>query len=105
MNGYIYIDLGGLDLTADTSEAAITVSGLFAAASDAIKSGKPIFAVNSVNGNAGANTPIQCYGNLDTAITLIVSVYSLAITSADAVTITPLIPEPTESTKAKTSKK
>ena len=102
MNGYISIDMQGLDLTADTSEAAITVSGLFAAASEAIDTGKPIYLVNSVNGTAGANTPIQAFGNKGTAITLTASTYAISITSADAVTITSLIPDPET---AKTSKK
>lgn len=103
MNGYIAIDMQGLDLTSDTSEAAITVSGLFAAASEAIDTGKPIYLVNSVNGNKGANTPIQAFGNKETAITLTASTYAISITSADAVTITSLIPAG-ETTKTSTRK-
>lgn len=102
MNGYISIDMQGLDLTADTSEAAITVSGLFAAASEAIDTGKPIYLVNSVKGNVGANTPIQAFGNKGTVITLTASTYAISITSADAVTIASLIPG---SETAKTTRK
>ena len=102
MNGYISLDMQGLDLTADTSEAAITVSGLFAEASEAIDTGKPIYLINSVNGNKGANTPIEAFANKATAITITASIYEISITSADAVTITSLIPDPET---AKTTRK
>lgn len=98
MTGYIMIDVAGLDLTADTSEAAITKAGLFAAASAAIDTNKPIYITGSVNGLKGACTPIQAFGNKSTTITLTVSHYEVNITSADAVTITDLIPA-SESTK------
>lgn len=106
MNGYIFVDVAGLDLTADTSEAAITKTGLFAAVSAAIDTHKPIYITGAVNGNKGACTPIQAFANKETAITLTVSHYEVNITSADAVTITDLIPtseEPTKTTR-KTSK-
>ncbi len=102
MTGYIMIDVAGLDLTADTSEAAITKAGLFAAASAAIDTNKPIYITGAVNGLKGACTPIQVFGNKSTTITLTVSHYELNITSADAVTITDLIPaeeEPTKTTR------
>ena len=98
MTGYIFIDVAGLDLTADTSEAAITKTGLFAVVSAAIDTNKPIFITGAVNGNKGACTPIQAFGNKETAITLTISHYEVNITSADAVTITDLIPAG-ESTK------
>ena len=102
MTGYIMIDVAGLDLTADTSEAAITKTGLFAAAAAAIDTNKPIYITGAVNGNKGACTPIQAFGNKSTTITLTVSHYEVNITSADAVTITDLIQaeeSPAESTK------
>lgn len=101
MTGYIMIDVAGLDLTADTSEAAITKTGLFAAAAAAIDTNKPIYITGAVNGNKGACTPIQAFGNKGTAITITVSHYEISITSADAVTITDLIPaeEPTKTTR------
>lgn len=102
MTGYIMIDVAGLDLTADTSEAAITKTGLFAAAAAAIDTNKPIYITGAVNGNKGACSPIQAFGNKETAITLTVSHYEVNITSADAVTITDLIPveeEPTKTTR------
>ena len=102
MTGYIMIDVAGLDLTSDTSEAAITKAGLFAAASAAIDTNKPIYITGAVNGLKGACTPIQAFGNKSTAITLTVSHYEMSITSADAVTITDLIPaeeEPTKTTR------
>lgn len=105
MTGYIMIDVAGLDLTADTSEAAITKTGLFAAASAAIDINKPIYITGAVNGLKGACTPIQAFGNKGTAITLTVSHYEISITSADAVTITDLIPaEETSKTTRKSSK-
>ena len=102
MTGYIMIDVAGLDLTADTSEAAITKTGLFSAAAAAIDTNKPIYITGAVNGLKGACTPIQAFGNKATAITLTVSHYEVNITSADAVTITDLIPaeeEPTKTTR------
>ena len=105
MTGYIMIDFAGLDLTADTSEAAITKAGLFAAASAAIDTNKPIYITGAVNGNKGACTPIQAFGNKETAITLTVSHYEVNITSADAVTITDLIPAETEPTKTRKASK
>ena len=104
MTGYIMIDVAGLDLTADTSEAAITKPGLFAAASAAIDTNKPIYITGAVNGNKGACTPIQAFGNKETAITLTVSHYEVNITSADAVTITNLIPA-SDSTKTRKASK
>lgn len=105
MTGYIMIDVAGLDLTADTSEAAITKTGLFAAAAAAIDTNKPIYITGAVNGNKGACTPIQAFGNKETAITLTVSHYEISITSADAVTITDLIPAETEPTKTRKASK
>ena len=99
MNGYIFVDVAGLDLTADTSEAAITKTGLFTAVSEAIDTHKPIYVTGAVNGNKGACTPIQAFANKGTAITLTVSHYEVSITSADAVTITDLIPDEEEPTK------
>lgn len=105
MNGYIFVDVTGLDLTADTSEAAITKAGLFALVSDAINTHKPIYVTGAVNGNKGACTPIQAFANKETAITLTVSHYEVNITSADAVTITDLIPAETEPTKTRKASK
>lgn len=105
MNGYIFVDVAGLDLTADTSEAAITKAGLFASVSAAINTHKPIYVTGAVNGNKGACTPIQAFANKGTAITLTVSHYELSITSADAVTITDLIPAETEPTKTRKASK
>ena len=105
MTGYIMIDVAGLDLTADTSEAAITKSGLFAAAAAAIDTNKPIYITGAVNGLKGACTPIQVFGNKSTTITLTVSHYEVNITSADAVTITDLIPAETEPTKTRKASK
>lgn len=104
MTGYIMIDVAGLDLTADTSEAAITKTGLFAAAAAAIDTNKPIYITGAVNGNKGACTPIQAFGNKGTAITITVSHYEISITSADAVTITDLIPAESTKTTRKSSK-
>ena len=105
MNGYIFVDVAGLDLTADTSEAAITKEGLFASVSDAINTHKPIYVTGAVNGNKGACTPIQAYANKGTALTLTVSHYEVSITNADAVTITDLIPAETEPTKTRKASK
>lgn len=102
MTGYIMIDVAGLDLTADTSESAITKTGLFAAAAAAIDTNKPIYITGAVNGLKGACSPIQVFGNKSTTITLTVSHYEVNITSADVVTITDLIPaeeEPTKTTR------
>lgn len=105
MNGYIFVDVAGLDLTADTSEASITKAGLFASVSEAISTHKPIYVTGAVNGDKGACTPIQAFANKETAITLTVSHYVLSITSADAVTITDLIPAETEPTKTRKASK
>lgn len=105
MNGYIFVDVAGLDLTADTSEAAITKTGLFASLSEAFDTHKPIYITDAVYGNKGACTPIQAYANKGTAITLTVSHYEVNITSADAVTITDLIPAETEPTKTRKASK
>ena len=105
MNGYIFVDVAGLDLTADTSEAAITKAGLFTSVSEAINTHKPIYVTGAVNGNKGACTPIQAFANKETAITLTVSHYEVNITSADAVTITDLIPAETEPTKTRKASK
>lgn len=105
MNGYIFIDVAGLDLTADTSEAAITKTGLFAALREAIDTYKPIYITGAVNGNKGGCTPIQAYANKGTAITLTVSHYEITITNTDAVTITDLIPAETEPTKTRKASK
>ena len=47
--GYVVVDCTGIDLAA---QAKVTVSGIFAAFTDAVNCGKPIFAENIVNDDA-----------------------------------------------------
>lgn len=47
--GYVVIDCTGIDLAA---EEKVTVAGIFAAFTDAVNCGKPIFAENIVNDDA-----------------------------------------------------
>lgn len=100
MNGYSQIAAPGLDLLTDTSSGTVKYDGLFAAAKEAIGTGKPIY-ITGLEEDSKPCTPIQAYAIDGTSIVLIISHYSLTVTSADVITLADLIPEVTPPTKAK----
>ena len=89
--GYTLVDLGGCDLTKETTQ---TISGLFNRMKEAIKTGKPLIATNAVwgvNSNAPL-TPIAFFAQ-EWSSTLIVgtaSILNITVDNTDVVTITNL---------------
>lgn len=81
--GYSMVDCTGLDLGNPG-----TVSGLYAQVKNAVKSNKPIYLYNLVNGEQGL-TPIVAYGGVESPTSVFLSFYpnTLHISSADVVTI------------------
>ena len=90
MNGYISIDCKGLDLLAAESQ---TITGLYADVQEAIKTGKPIFAVNMVWGDVSPISPVQVFTvQFDGYVIVTASTLQVIITTADSVTINNLAP-------------
>lgn len=81
--GYSMVDCTGLDLGNPG-----TINGLYAQVKNAVKSNKPIYLYNLVNGEQ-ALTPIAVYGGLEssTSVFLSFSTTTLHISNADVVTI------------------
>lgn len=81
--GYSMVDCTGLDL-----DNLGTVSGLYAQVKNAVKSNKPIYLYNVVNGEK-ALTPIVAYGGVESSTSVFLSFFSstLHISNADVVTI------------------
>ena len=89
--GYIMIDCKGLDLTSAEEQ---TISGLYKAMTDAIKSGKPLYAYNCVWGSNSDSpmTPIPFFAQQwnSTMVVGTASVLNITCTSADKVNVTSL---------------
>lgn len=85
--GYIMIDCTGLDLLSETSQ---TITGLYKKCADAMKTNKPVYAVNLTYGDYGPTTPVavMLLQNGANQISASSMTLRLDITSADAVTIT-----------------
>ena len=93
MNGYISIDCKGLDLLAAESQ---TITGLYADVQEAIKTGKPIFAVNMVWGDVSPISPVQVFTvQFDGYVICTASTLQVIITTEDGVTINNLAPSNT----------
>lgn len=93
MNGYISIDCKGLDLLASESQ---TITGLYADVQEAIKTGKPIFAVNMVWGDVSPISPVQVFTvQFDGYVICTASTLQVIITTEDGVTINNLAPSNT----------
>lgn len=93
MNGYISIDCKGLDLLAAESQ---TITGLYADVQEAIKTSKPIFAVNMVWGDVSPISPVQVFTvQFDGYVICTASTLQVIITNEDGVTINNLAPSNT----------
>lgn len=81
--GYSMVDCAGLDLGNPG-----TVSGLYAQVKNAVKSDKPIYLYNLVNGEQ-AFTPIVAYGGVESSTSVFLSFFpiTLHISNSDVVTI------------------
>ena len=105
INGYISVNLSGVDLTA---ESAVTVGGSYQATIDAIATRKPII-VEGITNDDAALSPIAVYASVgESGITIKAIGFDLTITSADAITVVlPETPEevPEETTEAKKTTK
>lgn len=94
--GYIMVDCQGMNLLAESSQ---TISGLYAACTDAINTGKPIIAMNCTYGEGVPMTPISVMAIVeDGTVIFTASILQIRVASDDSVTIVPLI-TPTNSTK------
>ena len=88
-NGYVLVDCKGCNLLAQSSQ---TISGLYKACDAAVKTGKPIYAVNCVYGTGVAMSPIQVMCILEAGVYIFTaSILQVRIASDDTVTIVPLI--------------
>ena len=81
--GYSMVDCVGLDLGNPGM-----VSGLYAQVKNAVKSGKPIYLYNVVNGEQEF-TPIVAYGGVESSTSVFLSFFpiTLHISNSDVVTI------------------
>ena len=81
--GYSMVDCAGLDLGNPG-----TVSGLYAQVKNAVKSEKPIYLYNVVNGEQEF-TPIVAYGGIESSTSVFLSFFpiTLHISNSDVVTI------------------
>lgn len=92
MNGYVLLDVLGLDLTEDKAQ---TITGLFANITDAVSANKPIIATGF---DAGSAFPVQVTESSGDYV-LFMNTLSITVTDADAATVESLIPAPTKSAK------
>lgn len=97
-NGYAMIDCKGCNLLAQSSQ---TISGLYAACAAAVKSGKPIIAVNCNYGTGVPMTPINVFGIVEDGVYVFTaSILQIRVATGDTVTITPLINSEAKSTRS-----
>lgn len=92
MNGYILLDVKGLDLTDDKSQ---TISGLFADITTAVAANKPIIATGFKDATA---FPVQVTESSGDYV-LYINTLTITVTDANAATVESLIPAPTKSAK------
>lgn len=89
--GYAMVDCRGLDLTDSNPQ---TITGLYADMVKAIKSGKPLIAVNCVWGSNGDNplTPIHFFAQQWSSNLVVgtASILNISCTDQDVVTVTDL---------------
>ena len=90
IGGYILIDCGGLDLTSESSQ---TINGLYAQLTDAIASGKPVYAENLYWGDIPCSpTPVMLVQLYEDTITATASTLQVSTDDDDAVTILNMAP-------------
>lgn len=93
--GYIILDCGSLDLAKESKQ---TITGLSARLAEAIKSGKPIYAI------IGGTSPISVYtqaGSVTGTTDIIFGTTIITVDADNGATVTSAIPSST----AKTTKK
>jgi len=88
-SGYIFVDCGGLELNDSTTQS---ITGLYKRAQAALKTGKPVFAVNCLM-NDGYCTPVSVAAWQENSTTIIATghVFRVTIESDDDVTVTNLV--------------
>lgn len=97
MTGYINIDCQGMNLL---SQASQTIDGLYAASAAAMKTNKPVIAVNCTYGEGVHMSPIAVMGIYeDDNIIFTASILQIVVTPEDAVTIIPLVTPEAKTTK------
>ena len=101
-NGYIIVDLSGVDLAA---ESAKTVAGAYASVIDALATNKPIIITGLVNSTTALSAvSVLVYTDTNGA-EIEFNTTKITISSADLVTIGTLIPETQATTKTTKSTK
>lgn len=88
-SGYIFVDCGGLELNDSTTQS---IAGLYKRAQAALKTGKPVFAVNCLM-NDGYCAPVSVAAWQENSTTIIATghVFRVTIESDDDVTVTNLV--------------
>ena len=91
IGGYILIDCGGLDLTSESSQ---TINGLYAQLTDAINSGKPVYAENLYWGDIPCSPmPVMLVQLYEDTITATAATLQVSTDDDDAVSILNLAPQ------------
>lgn len=86
--GYIMVDCKGMNLLAESSQ---TISGLYAKCEEAMESGKPILMCNCVYGTGVKLSPVSAFMIKESdTYTATVSIFQIAVSANDSVTITNL---------------
>ena len=88
--GYIFIDMGGLNLMSSEEQE---ISGVYARAKAALATGKPVFATNCVMGTGRPCAPVSVTAWQEDSDTIIATghVLRVVIEEDDGVTVTNLI--------------
>ena len=87
--GYVMVDCQSMNLLSQESQ---TINGLYAVCIDAIKTGKPIIAMNCTYGEGVPMTPISVMAIIeDGVVVFTASILQIRVASDDSVTIVPLI--------------
>lgn len=99
--GYAMIDCKGLNLLGGSTPQ--TINGIYNECSEALKSGKAIFAHNCIYGNGHPCSPVSVMGQQesDTTIVFTSSILQIWITNEDSVTVESLITSTAKSTTKK----
>ena len=88
-SGYIFVDCGGLELNDSTTQS---ITGLYKRAQAALKTGKPVFAVNCLmNDSYCAPVSVAAWQEDSTTIIATGHVFRVTIESDDDVTVTNLV--------------
>ena len=101
-NGYIMVDCTGINLLAGEKQ---TISGIFAKSTEAIETGKPIYAINLQYGEGVPMTPVAVMAIEEAGkYCLTASVLQIWVDSDDGVEVVNLAPPDNQTSTKKSTK-